>query len=231
MKRFYTDVSVAPDDTGFAILLDQRGLKTPAKRPVTAPSEALAQAVAEEWRDQGETLMPTSMPLTRCLNTALDTIGEHQDAVVGEVQRYAGSDLLCYRAPDPDDLVTRQRVGWAPHLAWAEDHFGVRFTIVHGLMPVDQPPATVATLQRAVSDLDRFRLTAVHLVAAITGSLVLALRLDARAVSGEEVWAAAALDESFQAELWGEDPEAAERRAAMASDVEAADRFLSLLAG
>lgn len=229
MKRFYTDVSVAEAEAGFAVLLDARPMKTPGKRTVVAPNRPLAEAVAEEWRAQEETLSPATMPLARCLNSALDTVAPQPDAAVAQLRHYARSDLLCYRADEPEELAARQKAVWAPHLAWAEARFGVSFAVVAGVMPADQPPGTIETLTEAVAAMDPYRLTGTYVAAGATASVVLGLRLAERAITAEEAWTAASLDEAFQAELWGDDAEAAERRAAIAAEVRAADRFLGLL--
>ena len=54
MKRFYKDVAVTPQEGGFAILLDGRTVKTPARNILVLPTEKLASAIAAEWREQGE---------------------------------------------------------------------------------------------------------------------------------------------------------------------------------
>ncbi|MBK5912581.1 hypothetical protein CCR85_13910 [Rhodothalassium salexigens] len=229
MKRFYSDAAVVPADEGYAVVLDGRPVKTPGQRPVAAPTAALAEAVAEEWQAQGETLDPAAMPLARSLNSAIDTSDQQRAAVVTSLSRYAETDLLCYRAAGQPALAERQRYLWQPYLDWAAERFAARFALAEGVMPVVQPRATVDALAVAVAGFDRFRLTGVHLAAGVTGSVVLALALEARFASAEQVWTAASLDEAFQAELWGEDSAAAERRAAIAAEVRAADRFLSLL--
>ena len=80
-------------------------------------------------------------------------------------------------------------------------------------------------------DIIDYALTALHAATAASGSLVIALALLEGRVHAGEAFAASQLDESFQIEAWGEDAEQTERRAALAADIAAAARFMTLLRG
>jgi chaperone required for assembly of F1-ATPase len=105
---------------GFAVHLDGRTPKSPAKSPLVLPTLALAQLVAAEWDAQEEVIDSTAMPATRLAFTAIDRISETRAEVAKEVAAYAGSDLLCYRAEHPTPLVERQDRDWQPLLDWAK---------------------------------------------------------------------------------------------------------------
>ncbi len=51
---------------------------------------------------------PAKMPLTRLANTAIDGVSQRLDAVADDLCAYAQTDLLAYRAADPDKLVSAQ---------------------------------------------------------------------------------------------------------------------------
>jgi chaperone required for assembly of F1-ATPase len=229
-KRFYTSVDVREEADGFAILLDGRPIKTPAGSPLRAPARALAEAIAAEWRGQGETLAPETMPLTRSLNTALDRIAANRAAIVDDLAKYAASDLLCYRAAAPQELVRRQSQMWDPWLDWAAERFGARLTVTTGVNPVAQPDEALARLREAVAAYDNHHLVALHAGIALTGSAILGLAFAARALTAEEAFAAAQVDETYQAELWGSDAEAEKARANRLTDLRAAEAYLVLLA-
>jgi chaperone required for assembly of F1-ATPase len=59
--------------------------------------------------------------------------------------------------------------------------------------------------------------------------VILGLALLAERISAEEAFAAAQLDQSFQIERWGEDPEQTQSRAALKEDIFLAARFAALL--
>jgi chaperone required for assembly of F1-ATPase len=231
VKRFYREAGVAADDTGFRIVLDGRGARTPAKNPLAVPSHAAAEAIAAEWAAQVDELDPSAMRLCRLANTAIDRVAGHRAAVVAEVARFAETDLVCYRAAEPVELRRRQDAAWQPLVEWAVARYGTDLRVAEGIVPEPQAPDALAALRRAIEAFADFPLTALHAATAATGSLVIALAVAEGWIDGAKAFTAAHVDELYQAELWGEDAEAARRRAALRADIEAAARFLALTRG
>lgn len=231
-RRFYRAVDVAPPDAAalFAIRLDGRTARTPGKRELRLPTEALAQAVAAEWDAQETSVDPARMPLTRLVNTALDGVAARMSEVAADIVKYAASDLLCYRADFPEGLAARQRALWDPVLGATADRHGAAFAVASGLMPVAQPAAVTAAFAAAVAPLDAFRLTSLHVMTTLMGSAVLALAVLEARLSPEAAWEAAHVDEDWQIMEWGEDAEAAARRARRWDEMQAAASLLRLLA-
>src|SRR5499427_722160 len=143
-RRFYKEVEVRDDPAGFAVTLDGHSIKTPARRMLAAPRRPLAEAIAAEWRAQTEFVDPAGMPMTRLANTIIDGVAAAQDEVAGEIVKYLGSDLVCYRAATPEGLVARQSLHWDPILAWAKTALGAEFTIVQGITYVRQPDCAIS---------------------------------------------------------------------------------------
>lgn len=229
MKRFYREATVRPGPDGGEVLLDGRPVKTPARRTLALPTAALAEAVAAEWNAQGEAVLPLTMPLTGLANAAIDRVAPDKEAFAASLARYGDSDLLCYRADGPESLAARQTALWDPILAWGRRRYDVDFETVTGIIHRPQPPATLARLTHAVVSRDSFELAALSPLVTISGSLVIALALAEEAIDLDAAWAAAALDETWQAEQWGADEEATARLDARRAEFEAAERFLRLL--
>jgi chaperone required for assembly of F1-ATPase len=225
MKRFYKAATVE----GGEVLLDRRPVRTPARRALALPNEALGAAIAAEWNAQGDVVRPRTMPLTGLANAAIDRVAPDKEAFARGLAHYGESDLLCYRAEGPASLVARQAAVWDPILAWARRRFDVDFEVTSGVIHRPQPANTIAQLAQAVLALDPFALAALAPLVTISGSLVVALALLEEAIDLETAWAAATLDEAWQAEHWGEDAEATARLAARREEFEAAERFLRLL--
>ncbi len=225
-ERFYKSASVG-DTAPFAILLDGRPIKTPAKNPLAASSRPLAQAIAAEWDAQAEGIDPTTMPLTRLANAIVDGVAPAPDPVVEDLAKYLGSDLLCYRAGTPDGLVRRQSQHWDPILDWVRTALGARGEQSEGNVFGTQPESTVAVARTAIPS-DPWRLGAAHVVTTLTGSALIALALCAGRLDVEAAWAAANVDEDWNMELWGRDEMALAARAARFSDMKAAGAVLSL---
>lgn len=195
------------------------------------PSKALGEAIAEEWRGQGERIHPETMPLTKLANSAIDGVQGREDAVIQDIVSYADSDLLCYRATEPPELIERQKLRWDPMLDWARRAVGAEFAVTEGVVHSAQPDAALNLVRDAVATLDPFRLTAAHVVTALTGSAVLALALLHGAAHPDEIWEAAHVDEDFQTGRWGADHEATHRRKMRRADFDAAVRMLEMIEG
>ena len=225
-KRFYKAATVGGVDDGFEVLLDGRPVNTPARRRVRVPARAIAEALAAEWAAQGEIIDPATMPLTRLVNTALDGVAEQMTAVEAELVKYAASELVCYRAGEPEGLVAAQSAAWDPVVAFARDRLGARLALAEGVMFVAQSEAALAALALATRSrvgegaAAAFRLAALYELTTLTGSLALALASGEMTV--DAAWAAAHVDEDFQMRTWGADAEALARRERRFTDMRAA---------
>lgn len=229
MKRFYKQVSVGEAGEAFEVLLDGRAVKTPARATLHLQTRALAEASAAEWEVQGDKIDPRTMPATGLANAAIDRVAPEPEAFAVSLARYGESDLLCYRAEHPSDLVEAQAKAWDPLLAWARQRYDVDFEVTAGIVHRPQPAQTLERLGHAIAARDAFALAALSQIVTISGSLVIGLALAEGAVEADEAWFAATVDERYQSEKWGEDAEAARALEARRSDFLAAARFLSLL--
>lgn len=228
-RRFYKEVAVAGIDGGATVRLDGRSVKTPGKRALVLPTAALAGAIAGEWRLQGERIDPATMPLTRLANTIIDAVTDRMAEVRADALKYAGSDLVCYRAGHPAGLVALQAERWDPVLRWATGVFGAEFRTVTGISHHEQPQAALDAVARRLGQLDPFTLAGVHELTTLSGSVLIALAVLDRAMPPGAAWAAAHADEDWQISQWGEDFEAAERRKHRRGDFDAAIRLIQLV--
>ena len=214
IKRFYQTAAVGEVEGGWALLLDGRGARTPAKNKLVAPTHAIAEAIASEWAGQGAVVDPTSMPMTRLANSALDGVAKTLRETRADIARYAGADLICYRATTPEALVAMQAEAFDPVLAWAEETLGARFILSAGMMHVVQPEPALAAVREAVDAYESpFVVAALHGLTSLSGSVLLALAVARGKWSAGDAWRATHVDEDFQIRQWGEDDEAMARRA------------------
>ncbi len=227
--RFYKTVAVDPDAGMFRLLLDGKPVRTPAKKEFQLPTRALADAVAAEWDAQTSRIDPATMPLTRLANSAIDGVMGREAEVRADIVKYAGSDLLCYRAEGPLELVRRQAEAWDPVLAWMREALGGSFHVAHGIMPAVQPAPAAASVARAVEAHRAFDLAALHVMTTLMGSALLALAHVRGHLTADQAWAAAHIDEDWQISQWGEDAEAKARREQRWQEMRAASRLIRLL--
>jgi chaperone required for assembly of F1-ATPase len=231
MKRFYKETAVEAGEGGFLVLLDGKPIRTPAKVLLVLPTRALADATASEWNAVPEKadLKAGHLPLTRLATTGADRVVSQRERVIDDTAKYGESDLLCYRASDPESLVARQAEVWQPLLDWAAERYGARLVVANGTTFVAQPAEALARLRAAVAAHGDLALSALFNLTHIAGSLVIALAVSEKRLSAADAFAAAQLDELYQIERWGEDPIAAERHRGIRADIEAGARFLDLL--
>ncbi|MDB5540072.1 MAG: hypothetical protein JWQ89_1799 [Devosia sp.] len=228
-KRFYKEVGVGAAPGGFAVTLDGRSPRTPGQKPVVVPQRALAEAMAEEWAAQGEFIDPKLMPIMRLVNSAIEAGDERLPALRDEIVKYAGNDLLLYRADTPRELVAEQERVWDPALVRIARHFGIGFQPTIGIVHQPQPEPTLDRLGASLAETGLIEIVALNSLTGITGSGLLSIALREGLMTPEEVWAAAHVDEDYNARLWGEVEEATERRAKRRKDFDAAVRVLEIV--
>lgn len=229
MKRFWKAAAAVSGSGTWTIELDGRPVRTPARALLAVREEALAQAIAAEWRDAGATVDPRVMPMTGLANAALDRVADDPAAFAAGLAKYGESDLLTYRAENPEALVVRQQTYWDPLLAWARRRYDVDFVITQGITFVPQASATLARLSHAVASADPFMLAGLSPLVTIGGSLVAALAVLEQAVPAADAWAAVSVDEAWQLEKWGSDAEAEAALENRRRDFMNAAHFLDLI--
>ena len=216
MKRFYKEASIGETEGGQAwrVLLDGRPIKTAGGRPQVVPTRALAEALAAEWTAQGEQIDARSFHLRDLADFAVDAVSDAREQTIRDLLPYAETDTLCYRAEPGEAFHERQLAVWEPLLAEAETRYDVHFTRISGIIPKPQPAETLARIELALAAESDFSLAALKMLSSLAASLVIAMSAIRPGADAEALWKAANLEEDWQVELWGEDWEAAEHRAA-----------------
>jgi chaperone required for assembly of F1-ATPase len=231
-KRFYREAGIEERDGVFHLVLDGRPARTPARQPLAVPTRALGEAVAEEWAAQATEIDPSTMPVTRLVNSAIDGVGARRQEVVDDLVKYAGSDLICYRAAEPVRLVRAQNAGWNPVLDWALQTHGARFALSEGVMHVAQPEEATGAIRSVLEGIrSPFQLAALHVMTTLTGSVLIALAHVQGRLDADQAWSVAHVDEHHQESIWGEDHEAMLRRSRREAEFRAASRVFALAVG
>ena len=227
-KRFYQNVTVEGEGREWRVLLDGMQLRTPGKLKLSLPSKALAEKLAGEWEAQSEQINPSLMPVTRLINVAVEQTPERRQDLIAEARRYAETDLLCYRAPQPRILQERQAEAWDDWREWGAAQ-GVDLKTTESLHVIAQPEASLKAVEDFAIRLDDIRLTLfVHLIA-VYGSVILAMAVMRSALSGEAAFHLSRIDAVYQIELWGEDEEQAEITADLRNETQVLSEILEIL--
>ncbi|MGZ9810948.1 ATP12 family chaperone protein [Pseudoroseicyclus sp. H15] len=207
-KVFWSEVAIEVGEGGWHVMLDGRPVRTPGRKPLALPTQALAERVAEDWRAQEGIIRPETMHATRTANSAIEKVEPQRDGVAELLAGYGSTDLLCYRAESPAELVARESAAWDPLLAWAAESLGAPLEVTQGVMAVDQPESSLARLRAHVDALSDFELAGFHDLVDLSGSLILALAVLQGRLEPEAAWSMSRIDENWQRDQWGADEEA-----------------------
>ncbi len=209
MKKFYKTVDVCNEDSKYIIHLDGKSIKTPLKKNLSLESKALVEAIAEEWSSQEDIIEPEIMPLTQLANTLIDkTSGKDRAAMNEQVLNYASSDLVCYFASHPEQLVELHEQKWRPLVDWLKKKYGVELNTVSGIQYIEQSEETLNLIKDILEDMPADEFTALQAATAVTGSFVISLAMLKGEISVADAYQAAYVDEIYQLDTWGADEEA-----------------------
>jgi chaperone required for assembly of F1-ATPase len=166
--------------------------------------------------------------MTRLANSVVDGVVERVEDVRNDIAKYFESDLLCYRAGHPQELVSREAAAWDDVLFWAAENLNAHFILAQGIIHARQPQQAIDAARDALPT-EPWLVAATHIVTTITGSALLALALVSGARDADQVWIAAHVDEDWNIEQWGVDEEVAARRVARRKDYDAAAQVIAAL--
>jgi chaperone required for assembly of F1-ATPase len=231
MKRFYKEVAVEKMDgaRGYSIALDDRLIKTPVKADFIVPYENLAETAAEEWREQGDEIVPANMQINQLINTTIDRVGPRRQAIIDDMVSYSSSDLLCYWADEPKELIERQASVWRPYLDWINAWLDINLVTTSGIIPVVQDALALEAIGKQLTSYSDFQLTALHMHTTGLGSCILALAYAEKFQDFDAVWNASQLDQQFQEEKWGTDAEAEAKTSELKREMEYVAKFHKLV--
>ena len=190
-------------NSGFGIAKDGRTHMTPRGRALELPTRALANLLADELNGIQDEIDWNELPFNALGTSAVDMTAETKEALISRIAEYGGSDLLCYRATDPDELATKQAEAWDPMLDWAEKTFGMKLNCGNGVMPITQPESSLGRLRRHLAEMGPFNLAALNVLTGLAGSAVIGLGAICQIVPPSELWKMSRIDEDWQRELWG----------------------------
>ena len=217
MKRFWKNATLREAATtdgasGWQVWLDERALKTRAGAQQIVPTQALGELLRREWADAPAEFGPADFPLRDLADRAIDTISAEPGPIVARLLGFADGDTLCYRAEPDEPVAHRQAAIWEPIVADIEAEHGIELTRTHGILHRPQPEASIGTLRQRLEAESAFVLAGLDTAASLAASLCVALAGLREEADHAALWAAANLEQDWQAERWGADEEAIARR-------------------
>ncbi|MFC3098540.1 ATP12 family chaperone protein [Alteraurantiacibacter palmitatis] len=226
MKRFYKEVTAAPVEGGWQVMLDGRPIRSQGGSPQIVPTQALAEMLAAEWRDQGEVIDTARFAMRDMADYAIDVVAKERGEVIEKLLTYGDTDTLLYRADPDEPLYQRQRAVWEPVVCACEARHGIAFTRISGVVHRPQKHETLAALRARLEALDSFTLAGLFNLTTLAASLITGLGVLEESADVPALFTAANAEEDWQAELWGWDPVAEDRRALRAEAFALAAEFV-----
>ncbi len=230
MKKFWEKVSIKKiSSDSFCVMLDKRILKTPLKRDLVLPNLNLAQEIVKEWDQDSKKINTESMIFYGLMSTSLDKIIDNKNLYINDILDYIDTDLICYRAENPKELVELQKNKWDPIILLIEKYIRTKVHVFEGVLPKKQHSTVHDRLNNLINQFDIFEISVLHRITNITGSIFLSLCVLKKDISKNEVFELSLLDELWQAENWGFDKETSRKRKEISIELNKSIFFLDCL--
>ena len=230
MKKFWKKVSIKKNSSNcFQIMLDERILQTPLKRELVLPNLNLTQEIVKEWDQDSKNINTESMIFYSLISNSLDKIKDKRNLYIDDILDYIDTDLICYRAENPKELVELQKNKWDPIILLIEKYIGTKVQVFQGVSPKKQHATVHIRLNNLINKFDVFEISALHRITNITGSIFLSLCVLKKDISKNEVFELSFLDELWQAENWGFDEETLQKRKEISIELNKSIFFLDCL--
>ena len=230
MKKFWKKVSINKiSSNSFQIMLDERILQTPLKRELVLPNLNLTQQIVKEWDQVSKNINTESMIFYGLLSTSLDKIIDNRNLYIDDILDYIDTDLICYRAENPKELVELQKNKWDPVISLIEKYIGTKVRVFEGILPKKQHTTVHRKLNNLINQFNNFEISALHRITNITGSIFLSLCVLNKDISKNEFFELSCLDELWQEKNWGFDKETFQKRKKISIELDKSIFFLDCL--
>ena len=230
MKKFWKKVSIKKiSSNSFQIMLDERILQTPLKRELVLPNLNLTQEIVKEWDQVSKNINTESMIFYGLISTSLDKIIDNKNLYIDDILDYIDTDLICYRAENPKELVELQKNKWDPIILLIEKYIGTKVHVFEGVLHKKQHYTVHDRLNNLINQFDIFEISALHRITNITGSIFLSLCVLKKDISKNEIFELSFLDELWQEKNWGFDEENSQKRKEISIELNRSIIFLDSL--
>lgn len=184
--------------------MDKRKLKTPKGNVFYTTNESLASLVAAEWDSQKDKIELNQMHLTTLTNTAIDNPGSLDiDSATEKLISFLESDTLCFRMPEPEELLKLQTNNLDPVVQWFADFFHCNVPVSQNVTLPEIDAKTRSILERYFKSFNLWSLVGFLFATENLKSLILSCALMNRQLSVEDAIQLSRIEENFQSRIWG----------------------------
>ncbi len=230
MKKFWKIVQVKKKSiNSYEILLDDKILRTPLKKKLIISNAKIAEEIYKEWNQDTNFIDTDNMIFYGIISTSIDKIYINRKLYIDDMLHFIDTDLICYRAENPDDLVRLQSKNWDPIISKVEKYINNKIAVFNGIMPVGQNKVIKNTITKSLTKFSDLEISVMHRITNITGSIFLALCVLKNDIIKKDVFELSYLDELWQAQNWGYEEEASRNRKKIKNELNRIVYFLDCL--
>ena len=230
MKKFWKIVQVKKKlKNSFDILLDKRILKTPMQKDLIFSNYKIAKETALEWDIDEKEINTENMVFYGLISTAIDKISNDKVSYIENVLGFINTDLICYRADGPNELVDLQNISWNPIISFIKKYIDVELKFFIGVMPSKQSLQIFNRLKTLINSFSDIEISALHRMTNLTGSIFISICILKGDVLKNEAFELSFLDELYQAKNWGIEEESLDKRDKIAKELNRIISFVELI--
>ena len=164
--------------------------------------------------------------MTTDFKAMVKDVVQHRKEIIERMVNFSLTDTLLFRNPDAVDLIEEERKVWDPIVDWAKEKMQADFKTSESLEVPVENNASLPRLQVFLESLSDKELVAFYEVSKITKSVLLAAAFVKGKVNADEAFKAAFLEEIWQADKWGHDEQADNRREIIKQELKDVEDFL-----
>ncbi len=163
--------------------------------------------------------------MTFKLEKSVAEIAKERDIVIEKLVKFSLSDMLLFWSSN-EELIKRQQQYWTQILSWAKENLDTKFNITKTLDFPEQDSESGLKLKKFLQTLNDKELTGFYFAALNTRSILLAAALIKGKINAKQAFEASCLEELWQAEKWGNDEAAENRRKSLLQELEEIEAFI-----
>jgi len=213
----------------YYVQINGKTAKTPEGNLMELPTSKLAQIILKNYKSYKTKRNNTIVSPIRLANTAIDMVAKDKNNYIKQLCSYANSDLVCYFASSPEDLVKKQNKSWLPLITFMQDFYNINILYTTEIFSINQTKESLSKLKVILNKKNNFELSAISVLSQLTSSIIISLALVNDKINVKNTFELSNLEEIYQSTFWGKDEEAFTRLKAISVDIKNVKKYYDAL--
>ena len=213
----------------YCIQINNKIAKTPQGNLIELPTLKLAKIILKDYQSFKTKKVANIVSPIRLTNTAIDRIITENHNYIEKLSLYANSDVICYFARSPRDLIKKQNKHWLPLIIFMQDFYDINILYTSQISAISQSKDSLSKLKLILSKKNNFELSAISVLSQLTNSIIISLALVNDKINVKNAFEFSNLEEIYQSSFWGKDEEAFTRLQAISTDIKNVKKYYDAL--